>query len=159
MEEPALSEGTEESTTREQETQEVSGSEEMEVGYEEAQAYRETMPSLSDEEEDGETTDGEGQKVSTGITLDALQCTIESVSGVARDDVQAQGDAHTPTRTPICPESENAQESSSVAPMPTRENYLCVDGKERVHWKTVLSCVVWTFKRHQLIFIVFCFTE
>ena len=47
MEEPTLSEGTEESTTRDQETQEVSG-EEMEVGYAEAaEAYRETMPSLS----------------------------------------------------------------------------------------------------------------
>ena len=46
----------------------------------------------SDEEEDGETADREGQKVSKDITLDTLQCAIESVSGVARDDVQARGD-------------------------------------------------------------------
>ena len=59
-----------------------------------------------------------------------LQCAIELVSGVARDDVQATGDAHTPTHAPIYPESKDAQESSSVAPMPTRENYLCDDGKE-----------------------------
>ena len=145
--EPALSEDAEESTTRDDETQGVSGEgEEMEVGYAEAaEAYRETMPSLSsDEEADGETADKEGQNVSQEITLDALQCAIELVSGVARDDAQAPGDAHTPTHATICPESDDAQESSSVAPMPARENYLCVDGKERGHWKTVLSCVVWT---------------
>ena len=68
MEEPALSEGTEESTTRDQEeTQEVSG-EEMEVGYAEAaEAYDKTMPSLSsDEEADGEIADKEGQNIPKG---------------------------------------------------------------------------------------------
>ena len=61
------------------------------MGYAEAAAaYRETMPSLSsDEEAGGGTADKEGQDVSQDITLSALQSAIELVSGVARDDAQA----------------------------------------------------------------------
>ena len=32
----------------------------------------------------------------------------------------------------ICLAPEDAQESLSAAPKPARENYLCIDGKERV---------------------------
>ena len=115
-------------------TQERSG-EVMEVGYAEAAAaYREPVPSLSsDEETDGGTAGQEGQNVSRwDITLAALQSAIELVTGEARDDAQAQGDVHTPMHTDICPTPEDAQESSSSAPQPAHENYLCVDGKERV---------------------------
>ena len=52
------------------------------------------MPSLSsDEEAGGGTADKEGQNVSQDITLASLQSAIELVSGAARDDAQAPGDA------------------------------------------------------------------
>ena len=108
----------------------------MEVGYAEAAAYRDPMlPLLSSQEEtDGETAGQEGHNVSRdGITLSALQSAIELVTSEARDDAQAQGAVHTPMHTDICsPTPEDAQAGTSAGPQPARENYLCIDGKERV---------------------------
>ena len=63
-----------------------------------------------------------------------LQSAIEFVTSEARDDAQAQGAAHTPMLSDICdPAPEDAQEGTSAGrPEPARENFLCVDGKERV---------------------------
>ena len=118
---PRPSEGAEESTAREDETQEVSESPErswaqqvsdaqaqeeseevMEVGYVEAAEavmatapYRDpTIPELSsDGETDGGTVGQAGHYVSyAGITLRALQSAIELVAtSEIRDDAQAQG--------------------------------------------------------------------
>ena len=65
--------------------------------------------------------------------LAALHRAIEFVTSEARDDAQAQGAVHTPMLTDICALTpEDAQEGTSVGPEPAHENFLCVDGKERV---------------------------
>ena len=59
----------------------------------------------------------------------------------ARDDAQAQGAAHTSMLTDICASSpEDVQEGTSAGcPKPARENFLCVDGKEREDSVELLS--------------------
>jgi len=118
----------------------------MEVGYAEAAEaviatapYRDpTIPDLSsDGETDGGTVGQTGRYVSyAGITLSALQSAIEFVAtSESKDDAQAQGAAHTSMLTEdVCASApDDAQEGSSAGcPKPARENFLCVDSKERV---------------------------
>ena len=92
---------------------------------------------LSDEEADvGTYGDPSGRYVSFGsITLTALQSAIDSVAtSESRDDAQAQGAAHTSDGAGILASAPvDAQEGSSAGgPRPARENFLSVDGKERV---------------------------